>query len=736
MISRSLIASEILAKRAPSRTRRPRARCPPSLESSSGRVADAAVQAADEEHPGRDAGRARGPPRRGRRRRRARARRARPRAAPRAARRSSRPARAGAAGLEADRARRARRAASAVRRPRVDADGHARRDDVRRRPARPRARPTVATVAVAARARARAGRTRAASTSASSRASIGVVPAWSARPSKTTSPRAWPTIAVTIPSGSPARCEHRALLDVQLDERRRGSAARRTRGCPIRPVSSSRKATTASGASAAAPRPRAPRRRRARRRSCPPFGTESRCEPLQTVRAPRRPSRLPAASTRDLEPGLPHPARRRARARRPPRASTRRGAARSRRSASSRSTIRITRNARSTRQPASGNSATTAKPTRHDVAATSTPKRPGYAAPGTFSSVCWSPIAAPLRPLPASSTAAAKERPFQLIETTPAATSTGMTSGSGAVTSAAVAATSTAAVSAIARSGPIRHARTSDQRPAPIRPPIASSCITASTAAAPAVGQPSALVQDRGRRSRRRRAAAPARASCRARASRSGGRGTAPGPTTAAASSGRGPSRSTRPPTAAPARQARPSVAKPHAGPPACTTGGNRERDHEAAGRDRRLPDSQCEPTLGGREPVHHGATARRLHACTGGARGREQQAERPEPVRGGGAEQPRPAAGEPGDQDDALAETVGGEPPRDQAGHGAHERARDQQPRLAEREVVTMPQGRRHHGDAEPDRRVRRLRERSRSEDGVAVASYRPNGFVGREPV
>ena len=60
---------------------------------------------------------------------------------------------------------------------------------------------------------------RAAFTSASSRASIGVVPAWSARPSKTTAPRAWPAIAVTMPSGSPRALQHRPLLDVQLEER-------------------------------------------------------------------------------------------------------------------------------------------------------------------------------------------------------------------------------------------------------------------------------------------------------------------------------------------------------------------------------------------------------------------------------------------------------------------------------------------------------------------------------------
>src|SRR5207248_1024587 len=115
-----------------------------------------------------------------------------------------------------------------------------------------------------------------------------------------------------------------------------------------------------------------------------------------------------------------------------------------------------TANGRSTRQPASGKSATAKNAARQDVAATSTPKSAGYAAPGRFRNVCCKPIASPLRPWPASSTAAAKERLFQLIEKTPAATSTGTSRPSGAEVKAAVNATSTAADSAIRRRGPIR----------------------------------------------------------------------------------------------------------------------------------------------------------------------------------------------------------------------------------------------------------------------------------------
>ena len=101
-------------------------------------------------------------------------------------------------------------------------------------------------------------------------------------------------------------------------------------------------------------------------------------------------------------------------------------------------------------------------------------------------------------------------------------------------------------------------------------------------------------------------------------------------------------------------------------------------------------------------------------------------------------SEQRAAADAEPDDEHDPLAEPVGREPPRDRLSDRADERAEMQQARLREREVVRVAQGRRHHRDAEPDRRVRRLRERPGGEHGPAVRGrcYSPNGFVGREPV
>src|SRR3954447_2832125 len=152
--------------------------------------------------------------------------------------------------------------------------------------------PTVATVP--SRAHSRTCRTNAAaSTSASARASIGVVPAWSARPSKTRKPRAWPAIAVTTPSGSPSEA---STGPCSMCNSRYASGVDSIRLLPIGPVSSARNATTASGrprsrdaASIAATTPRAPSKR-------PAVGTLSRCDPAQTRASPRLPKRLPAPS--------------------------------------------------------------------------------------------------------------------------------------------------------------------------------------------------------------------------------------------------------------------------------------------------------------------------------------------------------------------------------------------------------------------------------------------------------
>ena len=63
-----------------------------------------------------------------------------------------------------------------------------------------------------------ASTTSAAAARASTRRSMGVVPAWLAAPAMVTSRTCRPVTPVTTPTGTPAACEHGALLDVELDE--------------------------------------------------------------------------------------------------------------------------------------------------------------------------------------------------------------------------------------------------------------------------------------------------------------------------------------------------------------------------------------------------------------------------------------------------------------------------------------------------------------------------------------
>ena len=185
-------------------------------------------------------------------------------------------------------------------------------------------------------------------------------------------------------------------------------------------------------------------------------------------------------------------------------------------------------------------------------------------AEGTLRSVCCRPIAAPLRPWPASSTAAANERLFQLIESTPATTSTG---------------TSTAAARRGARSSgrqaPTRRARSraagasrlrADVRPAAGADPRRRSrapASTASTAAGGARRQAALLVQEEhgeaGDAKLRREQERAADESRQIRRSRSG----ATPERAAAVVRAPAPRAGRAPPIAAPAMQASPCARSP-----------------------------------------------------------------------------------------------------------------------------------------------------------------------------
>ncbi len=223
-----------------------------------------------------------------------------PRAARRAAHRPS------ARGRSASAARSRSRAISAsscarVGGARVDRDRHARRARRWPRSARPRSRRPSRRCRRRAQLARRAGRSAPASTSASSRASIGVVPAWSARPSNTTAPARLARDRGDDAERLAEPLEHGALLDVQLEVRvgQLGSmpAAAHRPASPRRGTRRRRAARSGSrsAASIAATTPSAPSNR-------PAVGTLSRCEPAQTRASPRVPKRLPAPSRETSSP--------------------------------------------------------------------------------------------------------------------------------------------------------------------------------------------------------------------------------------------------------------------------------------------------------------------------------------------------------------------------------------------------------------------------------------------------
>ena len=283
----------------------------------------------------------------------------------------------------------------------------------------------------------------------------------------------------------------------------------------------------------------------------------------------------------------------------------------------------------------------------------------------------------------------------------------------------------------------MRSPATSDQRPAPIRAPMPQSWIAAST--------PAALPGLSPRRSCRKSTAKPTTHICGAttsalpaasdqtRASRSGtgpcvlrlvvGRSF---PQDDPADDGRGEAAQRR------------GAANAHGIPQACSIGGMKIETREAADRDRGLADAEREPPLRGGEPGHDGAPARRMDARACEPRREEAREERPEALRPRREQERAAAQADADDQHRALAEAVRRHPPRYEREDRAEQRGGDEDAGLTEREVVLVAQRGSEHRDAEPDRRIGRLREGPGGEDRPAIARwfYSPNGFVGRVPV
>jgi hypothetical protein len=120
-------------------------------------------------------------------------------------------------------------------------------------------------------------------------------------------PRAWPAIAVTIPSGFAQPLEARPLLDVQLQKT---SGTPSAGGCPSARSPPPRNATTARGASRSA-LGRLDRGDHAQRAvELPPSGTRVEGATRSTPGVAAQAEQVPAFVAGDLQPRLAHPLRR------------------------------------------------------------------------------------------------------------------------------------------------------------------------------------------------------------------------------------------------------------------------------------------------------------------------------------------------------------------------------------------------------------------------------------------
>ena len=162
------------------------------------------------------------------------------------------------------------------------------------------------------------------------------------------------------------------------------------------------------------------------------------------------------------------------------------------------------------------------------------------------------------------------------------------------------------------------------------------------------------------------------------------------------------------------------------------------ERAHEAADRNRRLPDPEGEAALRGVEPAHHRAPGRGVHARAGGPGEEEEHVELPERLRLSRHDQQDAAAAHPRSEHDPLADPVGQEAPRDQRHERPEPVAGEHRTHLGEAQPELVSDRRSDRRQADPDRGEAGLRDRARSQHGPAVTGtrYSPKGLIGREPV
>ena len=179
-------------------------------------------------------------------------------------------------------------------------------------------------------------------------------------------------------------------------------------------------------------------------------------------------------------------------------------------------------------------------------------------------------------------------------------------------------------------------------------------------------------------------------------------------------------------PASAATTQVPASAANAHPRPGAVGERRQRERGDEAADRHVRLADAEREAALRRGEPLHHRPAARRVDAGAERAGRHEQEHELLE-VRGDpdGREGDRRGR-EPEREDDALADAIREQAPRQQGRRHPDPERREDDAGLAERELEVGAELRREDGDAERRCRDCGLSRRPDDEHHPAIARPR----------
>ena len=345
----------------------------------------------------------------------------------------------------------------------------------------------------------------------------------------------------------------------------------------------------------------------------------------------------------------------------------------------------------STHQPTSEMTAATTNANDHDPDDTVAAKKTGPATPSAARTVCWMPIVAPLRSAPASSAAAVNESPFHAIVSPPARTRTGTRSQVGPPARTAV----KVITPTIPRPD---ESQRHDACPDSVGPAAASDPERATQHLRPGEHQrcrpsrqPVLVDEEENAEPQHRDLGVQEEAAAERQPPEPAVRDRRPAIEDASIPSGASRPRRTRAPTSAPIALKAARKRNAASVPAASAIEGSDNAPMKPAEWDCGLADAECEAALLCTEPVHDGASARRVDGRTGGADEPQcdddfavaRRERRPHEKESG----PEQARGE----HEALAVPVRGEAPREERQRRSNPGSGKHDADLAQREVELL---------------------------------------------